>query len=88
MTTAVSSIRERAAAAKTASRRLANISTAAKDAALNRIADLLEQDQGPILEANARDLEAGRTAGLDDYFLERLTLTPQRINGIAADTRA
>ncbi len=88
MTTAVSTIRERAAAAKSASRRLANISTAAKDAALLRIADLLEQDQAPVLEANARDLEAGRAAGLDDYFLERLTLTPQRINGIAADTRA
>lgn len=87
MTTIASTIRERAAAARTASRRLANLSTAARDAALLRIADLLEQDQQPILDANARDLEAGRSAGLDDYFLERLALSPERLNGIAADTR-
>lgn len=83
-----STIRERAAAARAASRRLANLSTAAKDAALLRIADLLERDQAPILAANALDLDAARSAGLDDYFIERLTLTPERINGIAADTRS
>jgi glutamate-5-semialdehyde dehydrogenase len=88
MTTVTASIRERAAAARAASRRLANLSTAAKDAALLRIAELLETEQGPILDANARDLEAGRAAGLDDYFLERLALSSQRLNAIAADTRA
>ena len=88
MTTVTASIRERAAAARAASRRLANLSTAAKDAALLRIAGLLETEQQPILDANARDLEAGRAAGLDDYFLERLALSPQRLNAIAADTRA
>jgi glutamate-5-semialdehyde dehydrogenase len=88
MTTLTSTIRERAALARAASRRLANLSTAAKDAALLRIAELLETEQAPILAANARDLEAARTAGLDDYFVERLTLTPERINGIAADTRS
>lgn len=88
MTTITSTIRERAAAARTASRRLANLSTAAKDAALLRIADLLEHEQQPILDANVRDLEAGRAAGLDDYFLERLALSPERLKGIAADTRA
>jgi glutamate-5-semialdehyde dehydrogenase len=88
MTTVTASIRERAAAARAASRRLANLSTAAKDAALLRIAELLETEQGPVLEANARDLEAGRAAGLDDYFLERLALSSQRLNAIAADTRA
>jgi glutamate-5-semialdehyde dehydrogenase len=88
MTTVTASIRERAAAARAASRRLANLSTAAKDAAMLRIAELLETEQGPILDANARDLEAGRAAGLDDYFLERLALSSQRLNAIAADTRA
>lgn len=88
MTTATSSIRERAAAARAASRRLANISTAAKDAALLRIAGLVEGDQAPILAANALDMEAGRAAGLDDYFIERLALSPERLAGIAADTRA
>jgi len=87
MTTAASLVRERAAAARAAARELARLSTAEKDAALNRIADLLEQEQEPILEANARDLEAARETGYEDAFVERLTLTPERLRGIAHDTR-
>ena len=87
MTAVISLVRERAALARAASRRLANLSTGAKDAALLRIAELLETRQGAILEANARDLAEGREAGLDAYFLERLALSPERLRGIAADTR-
>lgn len=87
MTTATSLIRERAAAARAASRKLATLSTGAKNAALLRIAELLETDQQPLLEANERDLAAGREAGLDPYFLERLALSPERLRGIASDTR-
>ena len=81
-------IRERAAAARLAAKRLATLRTGVKDDALHRIADRLESDQGAILEANAKDLEAGRAANLDAYFLERLALTPERLRGIAKDTRA
>ncbi len=84
MTATVSLIRERAALAKAASRQLAMLPTGVKDAAINRIADLLEADADVLLEANAQDLEAGRAAGLDPYFLDRLTLTPANV---AADTR-
>ena len=87
MTMTTSLLRERAAAARAAARTLARVSTADKDAALARIAELLETEQAPILEANARDLAAARQAGLDDYFIERLTLNPDRLRGIAADTR-
>jgi glutamate-5-semialdehyde dehydrogenase len=87
MTTVTSVVRERAALARAASRRLATLSTGAKNAALLRIAELLETRQEPILEANARDLANGREAGLDSYFLERLSLNPERLRGIAADTR-
>lgn len=87
VTAVTSQIRERAAAARVASRRLANLSTGAKDAALLRIAELLETEQGPILDANEKDLEFGRAAGLDDYFLERLALNPGRLNTIASDAR-
>lgn len=86
--TSTSLIRERAAAARRASRQLAGLSTAAKNEALIRIAELLETEQGPILAANELDLEAGRAEGLDAYVLERLTLDARRLNGIAADTRA
>ena len=87
MTMTTSLIRERASLARSASRKLARISTAEKNVALARIADLLETEQAPILEANALDLENARAEGLDDYFVERLTLTPDRLRGIAADTR-
>jgi glutamate-5-semialdehyde dehydrogenase len=88
MTSATSSlIRERAALARAAARRLANISTGEKDRALLRIADLLDQEQAPVLQANERDLDQGRKDGLDDYFLERLALNPARLAGMAADTR-
>ena len=88
MTTATSLIRERAAAARAASRKLANLSTKAKNDALLRIATLLETDQQSLLDANAKDLAAAREAGLDAYFVERLSLSPERLRGIAADTRA
>ncbi|MGE0599632.1 MAG: glutamate-5-semialdehyde dehydrogenase [Dehalococcoidia bacterium] len=85
MTTSL--LRDRAAAARAASRPLARVSSAVKNAALARIAELLETDQAEVLEANALDLANAREAGLDDYFVERLTLTPDRLRGIAADTR-
>lgn len=87
MTTTVSALRERAAAARAASRALARLSSSARNAALERIATLLETEQDVVLAANALDLQAAREAGLDDYFIERLTLTPERLRGIAADTR-
>ena len=87
MTSTVSLIRERAALARAASRSLATLSSGAKNAALERIATLLETEQGPILEANALDLANAREEGLDDYFIERLSLDPKRLAQIAADTR-
>ena len=87
MTTTLSRVREQAEAARDASKRLAVASTDAKNAALERVAVLLVEREGAILAENAKDLAAGREAGLDDYFLERLTLTPARIAGMAADTR-
>lgn len=87
MTMTTSLIRERAAAARTASRALARVSTAEKDKALARIAELLETEQAAVLEANAQDLANARAEGLDDYFVERLTLNPDRLRGIAKDTR-
>ena len=87
MTMTASPIRESAAAARAASRKLARISTAEKNRALARIAELLETEQEAILAANAKDLEAAAANGLDAYYVDRLTLTPERLRGIAADTR-
>lgn len=73
--------------ARQAARRLAFLSTSVKDAALESIATALETEQGPILAANEQDLADGRAAGLGDAMLDRLLLTPDRLNGMAGDVR-
>ena len=55
-----------------------------KDAALEAIAVALVERADEILEANARDLEAGLQSGLSDALLDRLALTVDRIAGMAA----
>jgi glutamate-5-semialdehyde dehydrogenase len=75
-------------AAKRAARRLAAVDSTTKDAALLAIADALEARVDEILEANARDLDAGREAGLSDALMDRLRLDPSRVRGIADGTRA
>lgn len=74
-------------AAKQASFQLATASTAQKNQALAIIADELESNAAKILEANAKDIELGRQAGLSDALLDRLLLNEQRLAGIAADVR-
>lgn len=54
-----------------------------KDAALHEMAAALRQRAPEIIEANKKDLEAGRAAGLPDNILDRLTLTEARIDGVA-----
>jgi glutamate-5-semialdehyde dehydrogenase len=82
------SVTDLALAAKAAARRLAAVDPATKDAALLAIADALEARTPEILEANARDLEAGREAGLSSALMDRLALDEARIRGIADGTRA
>jgi glutamate-5-semialdehyde dehydrogenase len=83
MAIATPSVADVCRAAKAASRRLATLPTTQKDAALHAIADALEARTAEILEANARDLEAGRESGLSDALLDRLLLDPERIAAIA-----
>lgn len=51
------------------------------------IADELEANAATILEANAKDIELGREAGLTDALLDRLLLNEERLTGIANDVR-
>jgi glutamate-5-semialdehyde dehydrogenase len=74
-------------AARAASRRLAALPTAEKDAMLHRIADALNARTPEILEANARDLDAGRENGLSEALLDRLLLDEPRVATIAAQVR-
>jgi glutamate-5-semialdehyde dehydrogenase len=86
-TTTTRSVEGICRAAKRAARELAGLDTATKNAALDAIAAALHDRTDEIIEANALDLEAGHRAGLTPALIDRLTLNPQRIAGIAAGVR-
>jgi glutamate-5-semialdehyde dehydrogenase len=66
---------------------LAALPRGVKDAALEAIAAALLERTPEILEANARDLEAGRETGLTDALMDRLALDSGRIAVIARQVR-
>src|SRR5688572_16506953 len=74
-------------AAKAAARALAQVDSATKDRALLAIADALGARMGEILEANARDLEAGRESGLSTALMDRLALDERRVEAMATGVR-
>ncbi len=74
-------------AARKASRELAKLTSAVKDAALLNVVDGLRSRQADVLEANEKDYRGGRENGLSDSLLDRLLLTPERLEGIANDVR-
>ena len=79
---------ERGKAARTASRRLARLSSEVKNQALLNIASALVAHQEDVLEANEVDYRAGKANGLTDALLDRLHFTPQRLESIAKDVRS
>jgi len=87
MVATVPSVTDVCLAARAAARRLAALDSVAKDAALRAIADALEQRAAEIVEANARDMDAGRDAGLSDALLDRLMLDEPRVSAIAEQVR-
>jgi glutamate-5-semialdehyde dehydrogenase len=77
-----------ARAAKRAARQLTTFSTAAKNAALAAMASQLKARQEEILEANRLDVEAARAGGMAPAMLDRLALTPARLDGIVQGLHA
>src|SRR4051794_16727762 len=76
---AVEQVASAARAARVASRRLALLSRADKDAALLALADALEAATDRIVAANGEDLDRGRESGMPQGLLDRLALDPQRV---------
>lgn len=74
-------------AAREASRVLARTSAAQKNRALEAAAEALDQSRDALLTANEKDLAAGRENGLDDAMLDRLALTPARIDDMIEGLR-
>ncbi|MEL7361013.1 MAG: glutamate-5-semialdehyde dehydrogenase [Bacteroidota bacterium] len=73
--------------AQQASRALTVATTEEKNAALHAIAESIERHADTILAANAEDVARGRANGLTDALLDRLLLTPARLQALADDAR-
>ena len=69
--------------ARAAGRALAAAGTNAKNAALKAMAEGLRAAADRVLKENAADLAAGREARLSAALLDRLTLTPDRLEKMA-----
>lgn len=74
--------------ARIASRKLALVSEEKKNAALLKLADLIDENQMTIIEANRKDVKAAKANGLTDALIDRLTLTESRLAAISADLRS
>ena len=70
-----------------ASLTLATTPTAVKNQALEHLATLIEERAETLVAENEKDLAAGRANGLSQPLLDRLTLTPARIHGMAQGVR-
>ena len=84
LTSLVTSIAQRARAASLV---LATAPTAAKNAALARLADLIDTSHPALLAANAADLASPEAAALTAASRDRLTLTSARLAHLAASVR-
>ena len=80
-------IREQAMEAAAAARKLAAISPAIKNKALEAMADALLAEQEEILAANTKDMEAGRAKNMKASLLDRLLLTAARLADMAEGLR-
>lgn len=74
--------------AQVASREMVLFSARKKNAILKAMADELDARSELIAAENEKDIQAGRDAGLSDAMLDRLLLTPARINGMISGLRS
>ena len=74
-------------AAREASRVIGRASTAQKNRALLATAAALDEARAELSAANALDLANGQASGLEPAMLERLALTPARIDGMIVGLR-
>ncbi len=73
--------------ARAASRLMARADTASKNKALAAMADAIDASRAALADANAQDMQNGRDKGLDAAMLDRLELTPARIDGMIEGLR-
>jgi glutamate-5-semialdehyde dehydrogenase len=73
--------------ARAASLLLATVPTSAKDAALRKLADLIDASHAALLAANARDLASPEATALNAAARDRLTLDAKRLRQLAESVR-
>ncbi|ARJ40257.1 gamma-glutamyl-phosphate reductase [Sporosarcina ureae] len=83
----MSEIKAKGKAAKEASIELNVATTEEKNHALQLIADQLLEEQDQLLTENKKDIEEGRERGIDSAVLDRILLTPERIEAMAEGVR-
>lgn len=69
--------------ARAAARLMAQADTAAKNRALNAIADAILGSSATLIAANAKDVAKAKADGVDSASVDRLTLTEKSIRGMA-----
>jgi glutamate-5-semialdehyde dehydrogenase len=84
MAAGTGSVTDAARAARVASYELALATRARKDAALHAMAAALRTHVDEVVAANARDVDAARAAGTSAAMIDRLALTPTRVDAMAA----
>lgn len=77
-------VKDLAAAAKEASRKIGFATNEERQAAVRAMAAALRENSQQILQANAEDMEAARAKGTDAGLLDRLLLTEDRISDMAS----
>ncbi|MDT7944473.1 MAG: glutamate-5-semialdehyde dehydrogenase [Dehalococcoidia bacterium] len=85
MTAIASELELMGQSARRAAKTLARTSTEVKNRALRNIARLLVERQEEVLAANREDMEQARAMGLGEAVLDRLVLSPQKLEAIARD---
>lgn len=73
--------------AKKASREMQRLGVTAKNKGLEAVADSLVAKAEIMLAANEKDVERARTNGMKESLVDRLTLTEERIAGMAEGIR-
>jgi glutamate-5-semialdehyde dehydrogenase len=88
MKSVVKELEAKARAAKAASRRLAYLSAEVKNKALHNVSNDLLVRKDEILAANKIDYHEAHTSGMNAAMLDRLMLSPERLEAIAQDVLA
>ncbi|TXC91598.1 glutamate-5-semialdehyde dehydrogenase [Metabacillus litoralis] len=80
-------VEAQAIAAKKAAKKVSLLSTEEKNEALHVLADHLEQKFQYILDENEKDLQVGRDKGYEEAYMDRLSLSKERITDFADGLR-